>query len=138
MCEANNVRWILEEPEYPNEKVANLPELLRRLPEPLNVELPKDFSSNPNGKVYNLLKLHTLRNEYTHFPSIHHSIEVSDAEAVIGEAIELIHSIVSRSDWQRWNRFFDTDVMDRLDRIKKVLSGLAQARAGRHADSARP
>jgi|SRR5690606_1970863 hypothetical protein len=114
---------------WPEERIAELPELLKRLPGELKVSLP-----GRNARSYgyelpgDLRRLHEFRNKFTHFASISWSIQIAGLPRIIGRAVDLTRRIVeSDDDYSRFNHFQElgmkslfADISDRIKSLERT------------------
>lgn len=123
----------LDDPEtdWPVELIASLPELLKRLPEALSVELPghkaKTYGWDVKG---DLRRLHEFRNQLAHFPPTSWSLEIIGLPRILRSAVELARGIMTSSGYTRYNKFHDLGesvpladkCLDLLNEIERSLA----------------
>jgi len=111
ITENSGANWILGDRKTPDTFIAPLPVLLRRLPKEFRVEIPDKPNVVATGlRNQDFQRLHKIRNKFTHFESIHMSLEVAGLPRIIGEAISLIERIVVSKQFHRKNRFQDLEI----------------------------
>ena len=121
---AHGTEWILGEPVYPVLRISNLPELLKKLPSDMRVEIPKNTKSTDDRRIKDFSMLHEFRNQFTHFDSVGWSLEIEGLPRIIGEAVCLIEQIVQSKNYKRHNRFDDINILPDIANAKKLLSEL--------------
>ena len=122
--EANETEWILGDPVYPETRISNLPELLKKLPTDIKVVIPKNVRSEDDRLIKDLSMLHGFRNKFTHFESLGWSLEIEGLPRIIGEALSLTEQIVKSGKYTRYNRFQDLNIQPHFTAIKQILSEL--------------
>ncbi|WP_299294197.1 hypothetical protein [uncultured Tateyamaria sp.] len=113
-----------EEMVYPQLEMQGLPGLLRRLPDNLTVDIPKNFENCSDADVQDFWRLHDWRNSFTHFQIIDWSIEIAGLPRIVLNALQLIEKIILSDSYHRRNRFYDTDVSDLLLRCTRACEKL--------------
>ncbi|MEM1236481.1 MAG: hypothetical protein AAGI10_05870 [Pseudomonadota bacterium] len=114
----------LDRPEirYPTPRVADLGDLLKRLPKDIRPSIPSEV---PRKKPWNaetdLRLLINLRNEFMHFPPQGWTIEVSGMPRVLRHAIELAKKAAFHQGYSRTNRFNELDGERHFDDCLNVL-----------------
>jgi hypothetical protein len=122
--------------DWPEDFIADLPELLKRLPNGLAVSLPGRKADYGYDAAGDLRRLHEFRNKFVHFSPTSWSLELAGLPRVVSNALILAKQITVSNAYKRWNRFKDTEVermldeaLDKLMQIEKVFnSSLGGAR----------
>ena len=108
--------------EYPRLEVAPLPELLRRLPDDLRVQLPKEGYETRGTLEHDLRLLHDLRNQFVHFEPKDVALEIAGLARIVGRALDLTDRIATSDAYGRRNRFArEVPVADVIDRCREAL-----------------
>ncbi|MEZ5911785.1 MAG: hypothetical protein R3D84_05765 [Paracoccaceae bacterium] len=124
ITEGHGGRWILPAPACPDDRVANLPDLLRRLPTGLQIDSPKNGANPEMQPNLDIWRLHDFRNRFTHFPSLHWSIEIAGLPRIIEEALALTRRITESSEYTQYNRFSEMDLEPIFTEIFNSLKNL--------------
>ncbi|MEO1679424.1 MAG: hypothetical protein AAFU80_14830 [Pseudomonadota bacterium] len=108
--------------EWPEDFIASLPELLKRLPNGLQVRLPeKKERPYPLNTEGDLRRLHEFRNMLVHFPPGSWNLKLSRLPRIISESVSAIERIVTSPDYPRRNRFPETRAQEELICIQTLL-----------------
>ena len=118
--------------EWPEERVALLPDLLERLPGDLRTRLP-ERKANEYGwdEAGDLRRLHEYRNGFVHFAPSSLSLEIRGLPRIIGVAVNLTRRISKSDAYGRYNRFSELgtdDIFDEIDSLLRRLSLTGEAR----------
>ena len=109
---------------YPNERVASLPELLRRLPCGMKIDIPGKGGTPKDRPTADFKMLHSLRNKFTHFKSVGLSIEIADLLRILERAVNLVEEITFSNQYQRFNYFTKMNLENVFKGIRKTLREL--------------
>ncbi|MCV6584531.1 MAG: hypothetical protein OIF47_03260 [Marinibacterium sp.] len=114
---------VLDEPDvpYPEKRIANFHELLRRLPKPYTVSLPKTLAHIRNDRQSRLFLLNDFRNEYIHFKPWNFQVDLSGAPPLIEEAVMLSKEIATAPGWRRVNHLGSIGFNEQLSKIFDAL-----------------
>ena len=113
--------------EWPNETVANLPELLKRLPDGLSVTIPSSKAESYGFDLPgDLRRLHEFRHKFMHFRPVHWSVEIAGLPRMIRQSVDLTERIINSGHYQRFNRFTDhaRELADLLGDIRHNLEAV--------------
>ncbi|MXQ09122.1 hypothetical protein GQ651_14840 [Alphaproteobacteria bacterium GH1-50] len=94
MCDAKGVQWILEDKDFPEERLASLSELLMRLPADLRVSI-KGPTDNLNETARAVAFLKELRDDFVHFKTSTHLIHPKSTLNAIRCTVLLAQRIVA-------------------------------------------
>lgn len=107
---------------WPEPRVEELPELLKRLPHDLRVSLPGRKEHSYGFELAgDLRRLHEFRNQFTHFSSTGWSIEIGGLPRMIERAINLTRCITTSPHFSRYNRFSEMELEPLFDEILGLL-----------------
>ena len=107
--------------EWPDERLADLSELLARLPVDLKIKIKELATPFPFDVVGDIRRLHDMRNEFSHFTPKSWSIELAGLPRILEHTIGLIEEIAKSANYKRWNRFLDLPISQVADRIRSQL-----------------
>ncbi len=118
LLERLNEDWDGDAP-WPDEFVAPFGELLKRLPDDLEIILPNSLELDAGfGLVADMNRLRYLRNNFLHFSPKSWLIELAGLPRIIGHAIDLSERISGSNKFQRVNRFRDLPVSALCNQIR--------------------
>ncbi|WP_298293971.1 hypothetical protein [uncultured Litoreibacter sp.] len=112
---------------YPPTMLQNLPGLLRRLPPPLTINIPKtseEYEKSEDALAKDLFRLHEFRTGFSHFPALSWSIELAGLPRIVEKSLIQTQSIAESSQYTRVNRFRDMQVSSLILDATKALSML--------------
>ncbi len=108
VCEANNLEPIHADITIPKERLADLWELLERLPSPHTMILGKSISTATTIREKSLLRVIYTRNDFAHFVPMSFYLHVADLQSAIHEVLLFTLELVQSPKYQTHNRFPQT------------------------------
>lgn len=108
--------------ELPPLRVASLFELLRRLPNSLEVQVPRKFHPDLSGAARDFWFLNEWRSEFIHFKPESWHIEVDGLPSLVRQAVRKISDIIT--DPHDCFPRYRPDLIHRLAAAEKLLDGL--------------
>lgn len=113
---------------WPEEFIASLPELVKRLPNKLGASMcERSAESYPLSLEGDLRRLHDFRKKLTHFPPTSWSLEIAGLPRILLCAVDLTEGITKSDGYRRFNRFQDMDLQPGISSIRACLVAMRSA-----------